>query len=96
MQYAVIRGKSSFGVINEKYTNKELITQPELSDQMFYGRGRLQQANYYVINKLIKKEKFYKTLMYIGNDTLKENLYMQEDAIFLFFFIKSFRFFNNY
>ena len=42
VQYAVIRGNFIFSVINEKYNNKEIITQPELSDQMFYGRGELK------------------------------------------------------
>ena len=87
VQYAVIRGINIFSLINEKYTNDdddELITQPELSDQMFYGRGYLKQANLYLFNKLIKKEKFYEALIYIGNDTLKEHLYMQEDAMTLF------------
>ena len=84
VQYAVIRGVTMFKVLNEKYTNKELIKQPELSDQMFYGRGFLRQANLYIYNKLIRKEKFYKSLIYIGDDTLKENLYTQEDAMSLF------------
>ena len=51
---------------------------------MFYGRGMLKQSNWYIINKLIKKEKFYKALMFIGDDTLKEKLNMQEDAMNLF------------
>ena len=84
VQYAVIRGKKSFIIINEKYTNKELYKQPELSDQMFYGKGFLKQSNFYMINKLIKKEKFYKALIYVGDDTLKENLCMQEDTMILF------------
>ena len=75
VQYSVIRGKTIFGEINEKYTNKELITQPELSDQMFYGRGMLKQANFYIFNKLIRKEKFYKALEkngYKWDDNKKE------------------------
>jgi cellulose synthase/poly-beta-1,6-N-acetylglucosamine synthase-like glycosyltransferase len=42
VQYAVIRGIESFTLINEKYTQKSLILQPELSDEMFYGRGYLK------------------------------------------------------
>ena len=51
---------------------------------MFYGKGFLKQSNFYMINKLIKKEKFYKALIYVGDDTLKENLCMQEDTMILF------------
>lgn len=55
VQYAIICGTQFFSLINEKYSNKSLFLQPELSDEMFYGKGYLAQANYYTINKLFKK-----------------------------------------
>ena len=84
VQYSIIRGIShSPTYINER-THKNIIYQPELSDQMYYGKGHLEQANLYMINKLIKKKIFYETLISMGDDILNESLYMQEDAITLF------------
>ena len=84
VQYSVVRGVSySLTHIKER-THKNIIYQPELSDQMYYGKGHLEQANFYIYNKLIKKKIFYEALIYIGDDILKENLYMQEDAMTLF------------
>ena len=84
VQYATIRGYQFFSLINEKHTNKSLFLQPELSDEMFYGKGYFAQANYFIINKLIKKDKFYETLIFMEDYTLKEKLNTQEDAMTLF------------
>lgn len=84
VQYALILGRQFFSLVNEKYSNKSLFLQPELSDEMFYGKGYLTQANYYIINKLIKKEIFYETLIFMEDYTLKEKLNTQEDAMTLF------------
>lgn len=63
---------------------RNIIYQPELSDQMYYGRGRLQQDNFFIFNKIIRTEIFLRSLIYIGDDYLKENIYMNEDLIQLF------------
>ena len=84
VQYSVVKEKSIGLVYINERTHKNIIYQPELSDQMYYGRGSLKQANLFMINKLIKKDIFYKGLISMGDDILKENLYMQEDAMTLF------------
>ena len=63
---------------------RNIIYQPELSDQMYYGRGRLQQDNFFIFNKIIRTEIFLNSLIYIGDDYLKESIYMNEDLIQLF------------
>ena len=84
VQYRLLKNTNNhFYVLNE-ITKDSIIYQPELSDEMFYGKGRLSQTNYYVYNKIIKREVFLKSLIYIGDETLKENLYMHEDLIQLF------------
>jgi len=85
VQYAVLKekGNNNLVYINER-THKDIIYQPELSDQMYYGKGYLFQANLYIFNKLIKKVAFYDGLISMGDDVLKEDLYMQEDAMTLF------------
>ena len=85
VQYSVLKEKKGHNLvyINER-THKDIIYQPELSDQMYYGRGYLKQANLYIFNKLIKKEMFYEGLISMGDDILKEDLYYQEDAMTLF------------
>ena len=84
VQYSVIRGKSNSLTLMKERTHKNIIYQPELSDQMYYGRGHLKQANLYIINKLIRKKIFYEALISIGEEILKESLYMQEDTMTLF------------
>jgi len=61
-----------------------VINQPELSDQMYYGKGKLAQDNYYIFNKIIKKITFLDSLLFIGDDVLKIKLYMNEDLLLLF------------
>lgn len=84
VQYRLLKNSNNhFYAFNEK-TKDSIIYQPELSEEMFYGSGRLKQTNYYLYNKIIKREVFLKSLIYIGDETLKENLYMHEDLIQLF------------
>lgn len=51
---------------------------------MYYGKGKLRQDNFFIFNKLINKKTFLDSLIYIGNDLLKIELYMNEDLIQLF------------
>ena len=65
---------------------------------MYYGKGILKQTNHYIFNKIIKKIIFLKALIFIGDDTLKINLYMNEDLIQLFSVLRvanSLLFINN-
>jgi len=84
VQYSVLRGSRYSPTYIKEKTHEDIIYQPELSDQMYYGEGHLKQANLYIYNKLIKKNIFYQALISMGNDILKENLYMQEDTMTLF------------
>lgn len=89
VQYSILRGiNNALSFINER-THKQILYQPELSDQMYYGKGYLKQTNLYMINKLIKKEKFLEGLLSMGEDVLKESLYMQEDAMTLFCLLRA-------
>jgi glycosyltransferase involved in cell wall biosynthesis len=84
VQYRLLKNTGNhFYPLNEK-TKDSIIYQPELSEEMYYGSGRLKQINYYIYNKIIKKDIFLKSLIYIGDETLKENLYIHEDLIQLF------------
>lgn len=76
------KGKINYN-INEK-TKNGIIFQPELSDQMYYGKGHLVQDNYYIFNKIYKTKIFLDALIYIGDDILKEKLYFNEDLLQLF------------
>ena len=75
---------------NKKYyifrenTNPNIIHQPDLSEEMFYGKNYLKRTSNYIFNKIIKREKFLKALIWIGDEVLKENLYMQEDLLQFF------------
>jgi glycosyltransferase involved in cell wall biosynthesis len=84
VQYRLLKNTNNhFYALNEK-TKDSIIYQPELSEEMFYGSGRLKQINYFIYNKIIKRDAFLKSLIYIGDETLKENLYIHEDLIQLF------------
>ena len=84
VQYALLKniGNRFFPLVEK--TKDSIIYQPELSEEMFYGSGRLKQINYFIYNKIIKRDAFLKSLIYIGDETLKENLYIHEDLIQLF------------
>ena len=85
VQYGVVlpdRRKKFYLV--EEITKNGVINQPELSDQMYYGRGKLKQDNFYIFNKIIKTEIFLKSLIFIGDEYLKENIYINEDLLQLF------------
>jgi glycosyltransferase involved in cell wall biosynthesis len=83
IQYKFIKKKTNFKVFEEA-TNFKVINQPELSDQMYYGKGKLKQVNYYIFNKIIRKKTFLDALLFFGDDILKIKLYMNEDLIQLF------------
>ena len=45
IQYKFIKKKKKLSIFDET-TSFEVINQPELSDQMYYGKGKLMQDNY--------------------------------------------------
>ena len=89
VQYKFVLKKNNYKIYDEK-TNDSVIFQPELKEQMYYGKGKLKQTNHYIFNKIIKKIIFLKALKFIDDDTLKINLYTT------FFCIKSCKFFIIY
>jgi len=83
IQYKFVKKKQKFYIFDE-ITSLSIINQPELSEQMFYGTGKLKQDNYYIFNKIIRKKTFLDSLLFIGDDLLKIKLYMNEDLLQLF------------
>ena len=83
IQYKFVKRKHKFYIVDE-ITSLNIINQPELSDQMFYGKGKLKQANLYIFNKIIRKKTFLDALLFIGDDLLRTKLYMNEDLLQLF------------
>ena len=85
IQYKMIKERENrrFNFMNE-VEKENIINQPELSSIMYYGKGSLRQVIYFIVNRLIKREIFLQTLLYMGNDILNENLSFQEDAMQLF------------
>ena len=57
IQYKFVKRKHKFYIVDE-ITSLNLINLPELSDQMFYGKGKLKQTNLYIFNKIIRKKLF--------------------------------------
>ena len=60
------------------------IYQPELSSYLFYGSGKLEQIDYYITNKFIKKEIFIKTLNSIKQYYLIQFMIDSEDCLINF------------
>ena len=90
VQYIILKefkGRKYY-IFNET-TNFSIIRQPELSDQMFYGFSYLRRVNNYMFNKIIRREKFLKALIYIGDELLKEDLYYQEDYLQFFSLLRA-------
>ena len=83
IQYKFVKKKKHFYIFDET-TSLNIINQPELSDQMFYGKGKLKQDNYYIFNKIIRKKTFLNALIFMGDDLLQTKLYMNEDILQLF------------
>ena len=84
VQYKLIaKFKKKYGFLIEKLKNT-IVYQPELSDLMYYGTGKLEKTNHFIMNKIIKKETFLKSLIFIGNEILNENLFFNEDILQLF------------
>ena len=86
VQYKLIKEYGNYSLLEFKKEcmPNSIIFQPEISDNMFYGHGELKQCNYYIYNKLIKREIVLKSLIYMGEEALNQNLYMHEDALQLF------------
>jgi len=72
-------------IINLEHIIKNLtckpIYQPELSLYLFYGLGRLEEIDYYITNKLIKKIKFIETLNLIDKFYLNQFMIDCEDGL---------------
>ena len=66
--------------IIKNLTNKP-IYQPELSLYLFYGLGKLEEIDYYITNKLIKKIKFIETLNLIDKFYLNQFMIDCEDGL---------------
>ena len=76
----------------------KITTQPELSTFLFYGKGRLEQIDYNISNKFIKRKAFIRALNSVSNYYL--NLYMTfaEDGLMnyiLYRTVKSLFFIKN-
>ena len=62
----------------------KIIFQPELSLYLFYGLGKLEELDYYITNKLIKKELFIKSLNLIDKYYLNNFMIDCEDGLINF------------
>ena len=83
VQYKTAIKYETYQILNEK-TKDGIIFQPELSEQIFYGKGWLEQTNHYIFNKIIKTEIYLKALIFMGEDILKKYLFFNEDLLQLF------------
>ena len=72
--------KVNLDYIIKNLTNKP-IYQPELSLYLFYGLGRLEEIDYYITNKLIKKIKFIEALNLIDKFYLNQFMIDCEDGL---------------
>ena len=64
------------------------IYQPELSSLIFYGNGYLEQIDYVLWNKLIKRNLLIKTLNSINKYYLNQNMITFEDGLINFMLYK--------
>ena len=103
-KYEIIRfiiyegfGKINLDIFINELINKEIV-QPELSLYLFYGLGKLREIDYYITNKLIKRELLIKSLNYIDKYFLNQFMIDCEDGLInfiLYKFAKSYYFLNN-
>ena len=75
--------KINLDFIVNKIINKAIF-QPQLSFFLFYGLGKLEELDYYITNKLIKKELFIKTLNAIDKYYLNNYMIDCEDGLINF------------
>ena len=74
------------------------IFQPELSSYLFYGLGKIEELDYYITNKLIKREIFIKSLNLINQYFLNQYMIDCEDGLINFMLYrtaKSYYFIKN-
>ena len=99
IQYrAYIQINNKYLIFDEAIKKNEIMIQPELSDHMYYGQGKLMQTNFYIFNKIIKRKIFLKALIYMGVELLNEHLFFNEDLLQLFCILRvanSFLFIND-
>jgi len=73
------------GIINYlKMIKNQKILQPELSSHIFYGNGHLEQTDYSISNKFIKRDIYIKALNSISNYYLIQNMIVYEDGLINF------------
>ena len=90
-------GTILFNKTNEEYGNKK-ITQPMLSTITFYLNNELKRTDYYLTNKLIKKETIVESLNTLKKYYLKLYMTIMEDQILNYILYrsgKSFYFLKN-
>jgi glycosyltransferase involved in cell wall biosynthesis len=73
--YPWTRGYTSFDTVVE---------QPELSSIMFYVNGKLNQINYFIWGKLIKRKIFLETIEKLGDYYRNQYMTLYEDVAMLF------------
>jgi hypothetical protein len=103
-KYEIIRfniyegvGKINLDIFINELINK-VIAQPELSLYLFYGLGKLREIDYYITNKLVKRELLIKSLNYIDKYFLNQFMIDCEDGLInfvLYKFAKSYYFLDN-
>ena len=59
-------------------------TQPELSSYIYYGLGKLQQTDFYITNKLIKREAYIRALNLLKRYYLNLYMILYEDTLINF------------
>ena len=82
IRYNIYNGENRINLdyIINKLKSKP-IYQPELSSYIFYGYGKLLQIDFFIWNKLIKKETFIKTLKKIDSYYLNQYMIDCEDGL---------------
>ena len=92
-KFEMIRYDSYLGNKNKiKFTDiKEsmLAYQPELQTFLFYVKNELKKVDYYINNKMIKKELFIKALNSLNNFYLNIYMTLLEDQLMIFILYKT-------
>jgi hypothetical protein len=67
----------------------KLVYQPELQTYLFYGKNELKKVDFYINNKIIKKELFIKALNSLNHFYLNIYMTLYEDQLILFILYKT-------